>query len=134
MRGHWRPAARSAPVHSSAAFPRCVRILFACGLCVLRPDSAEAFDPRKAIPQYVHEVWKTEQGLPINSITPSPRPWNRAGARALRWRALHEIQELVVRGITAGCGPGHYCPNDPVNRGQMAVFLSRMFALPLPLP
>jgi hypothetical protein len=35
------------------------------------------------------------------------------------------IQELVKRGITAGCGAGNYCPGSPVTREQMAVFLVR---------
>jgi hypothetical protein len=33
------------------------------------------------------------------------------------------VQELVARGITAGCGSGLYCPTAPVTREQMAVFL-----------
>jgi hypothetical protein len=33
------------------------------------------------------------------------------------------VQELVARGITAGCGGGLYCPANPVTREQMAVFL-----------
>jgi hypothetical protein len=33
------------------------------------------------------------------------------------------INELVAEGITAGCGGGLYCPANPVNRQQMAVFL-----------
>jgi subtilisin family serine protease len=33
------------------------------------------------------------------------------------------IQELVHRGVTSGCGGGQYCPNSPVTRSQMAVFL-----------
>jgi hypothetical protein len=33
------------------------------------------------------------------------------------------IEELVREGITAGCGSGLYCPNNPVTRQQMAVFL-----------
>jgi hypothetical protein len=33
------------------------------------------------------------------------------------------VQELVARGITAGCGGGLYCPTNPVTREQMAVFL-----------
>jgi hypothetical protein len=40
------------------------------------------------------------------------------------------IEELVRRGITAGCGGGMYCPNNAVTRGQMAVFLSTTFGLP----
>ena len=33
------------------------------------------------------------------------------------------IEELVREQITAGCGGGLYCPDDPVTREQMAVFL-----------
>jgi len=33
------------------------------------------------------------------------------------------INELVAQGITGGCGGGNYCPTNPVNRQQMAVFL-----------
>jgi cytochrome c peroxidase len=33
------------------------------------------------------------------------------------------IEKLAADGITGGCGNGNYCPNDPVSRGQMAVFI-----------
>ena len=33
------------------------------------------------------------------------------------------INELVAASITGGCGAGIFCPNSPVNRQQMAVFL-----------
>jgi hypothetical protein len=35
------------------------------------------------------------------------------------------IGKLSARGVTGGCGGGNYCPNDPVTRAQMAVFLVR---------
>jgi hypothetical protein len=41
------------------------------------------------------------------------------------------IQELVSRGITAGCTATSYCPTSPVTRAQMAVFLVRTFGLTL---
>jgi hypothetical protein len=41
------------------------------------------------------------------------------------------IEELVDRGITAGCGGGNYCPALPVTREQMAVFLTVNFDLEL---
>jgi hypothetical protein len=41
------------------------------------------------------------------------------------------IEDLVVRGVTAGCGGGLYCPAAPVSRGQMAVFLTTTFGLTL---
>jgi len=40
------------------------------------------------------------------------------------------IKQLVTEGITAGCGSGTYCPEQPVTRAQMAVFLVRTFNLP----
>jgi hypothetical protein len=33
------------------------------------------------------------------------------------------INDLVTRGVTAGCGGGNYCPDGPITREQMAVFL-----------
>lgn len=33
------------------------------------------------------------------------------------------IQELKNRGVTAGCGNGNYCPNNNIDRREMAVFL-----------
>jgi plastocyanin len=43
------------------------------------------------------------------------------------------IEELANRGITGGCNvtPPLYCPTNPNNRGQMAVFLSKTFRLAL---
>jgi CSLREA domain-containing protein len=40
------------------------------------------------------------------------------------------IKQLVAEGITSGCGAGTYCPENPVTRAQMAVFLVRTFNLP----
>lgn len=39
------------------------------------------------------------------------------------------VEALVAAGITAGCGGGNYCPNNPVTRGQMAVFLAKALGL-----
>jgi hypothetical protein len=39
------------------------------------------------------------------------------------------VEALVASGVTAGCGGGNYCPNNPVTRGQMAVFLAKALGL-----
>jgi hypothetical protein len=44
------------------------------------------------------------------------------------------IEELQRRGITGGCAPGQYCPNNPVTREQMSKFLTDTFALRLYTP
>ncbi|PWB73276.1 MAG: hypothetical protein C3F07_09920 [Anaerolineales bacterium] len=40
------------------------------------------------------------------------------------------IEQLAAEGITGGCGGGNYCPDTPVTRAQMAVFLVKTFNLP----
>jgi predicted outer membrane repeat protein len=35
------------------------------------------------------------------------------------------IEKFSALGITAGCGNGNYCPDDPVSRMQTAVFITR---------
>ena len=42
------------------------------------------------------------------------------------------IEALVASGVTAGCGGGKYCPDAPLTRGQMAVFLSKALGLQFP--
>ena len=42
------------------------------------------------------------------------------------------IEALYNAGITAGCGGGNYCPDSPLTRGQMAVFLAKALGLQWP--
>ena len=42
------------------------------------------------------------------------------------------VEALVASGITGGCGGGNYCPDAPVTRGQMAVFLAAALGLHFP--
>ncbi|WP_456445250.1 S-layer homology domain-containing protein [Thiolapillus sp.] len=39
------------------------------------------------------------------------------------------IEALAASGITSGCSATNYCPDDPLTRGQMAVFLSKALGL-----
>lgn len=40
-----------------------------------------------------------------------------------------DINALAARGITRGCDPDSFCPDEPVTRGQMAAFLRRAYEL-----
>jgi len=42
------------------------------------------------------------------------------------------VEALAASGITAGCGNGNFCPDQPLTRGQMAVFLSKALGLHWP--
>ena len=39
------------------------------------------------------------------------------------------VEALAASGITVGCGGGNYCPNNPLTRGQMAVYLAKALGL-----
>ena len=39
------------------------------------------------------------------------------------------VEQLAAEGITGGCGNDNFCPDNPVTRAQMAVFLVRTFGL-----
>ncbi len=42
------------------------------------------------------------------------------------------IEALAKSGISGGCGAGNFCPDSPLTRGQMAVFLSKALGLHWP--
>lgn len=42
---------------------------------------------------------------------------------------FRHIEALAASGITAGCGGGDFCPDRPLTRGQMAVFLAKALGL-----
>ncbi len=41
------------------------------------------------------------------------------------------IENLAAEGITTGCSADMYCPQNPVTRAQMAVFIDKTFDIPL---
>jgi len=42
---------------------------------------------------------------------------------------FQHIEALAASGITAGCGGGNFCPDAPLTRAQMAVFLAKSLGL-----
>jgi hypothetical protein len=42
------------------------------------------------------------------------------------------VEALVAAGITGGCGNGNYCPDNPVTRRQMAIFIAKALGLQWP--
>jgi hypothetical protein len=92
--------------------------------------------------------WPEAAGEPASAVPVAPPGRAGAGPSALTGLSTYEpsdcvvgdeifsdvaasnplcgwIQQLYRDGVTNGCGAGRYCPNDPVNRGQLAMFLER---------
>ena len=64
------------------------------------------------------------------SYNPPAATGNIFGDVSASFWAARWIERLYAEGITGGCGNGLYCPNNPVTRAEMAVFLTRTFNLP----
>jgi hypothetical protein len=70
----------------------------------------------------------------INGLaeTPSGVPFNQYFDDIPDDASAGHINRFFELGITSGCGTRLYCPGDSTTRGQMAVFLTRAFDIPLP--
>jgi ELWxxDGT repeat protein len=66
------------------------------------------------------------------AYTPPPATGTVFSDVPVSYWAAPWIEQLAAEGITSGCAPGAYCPENPVTRAEMAVFLVRTFNLPLP--
>ena len=65
-----------------------------------------------------HRVVSAAPGTPSFADVPTTHPY------------FQFIEALKASGITGGCGNGvNYCPDNPVTRGQMAVFLAKALGL-----
>jgi S-layer homology domain len=69
----------------------------------------------------VHVVYKLQVSPPPGTATFNDVPTTDP--------AFQFIEALVASGITAGCGGGNYCPDAPLTRRQMAIFLSKALGL-----
>jgi len=66
-----------------------------------------------------------ERGMRGSGYTPNPGIGNIFLDVPASYWAVGWIERLSADGITTGCGFGNYCPENPVTREQMAVFLLR---------
>jgi hypothetical protein len=65
----------------------------------------------------VRAGWQRQVSLaPLSATFPNDTPTTHPYFRF--------IEALAASGITAGCAPGFFCPNNPITRGEMAVFLA----------
>ncbi len=63
------------------------------------------------------------RGIHGSSYAPPAATGTKFGDVPANYWAAAWIEELAKEGITGGCGSGNFCPEDPVTRAQMAVFL-----------
>jgi uncharacterized protein (DUF1800 family) len=87
------------------------------------PTRIGATMPGGLTPGSLYDVVVTNPGGPSSTI---PFGWLADFSDVSASNPFHASVERIVRdGITAGCTNGNYCPESPVTRAQMAVFLLR---------
>ncbi len=70
-------------------------------------------------------IWYTLQ------VSPSPATATFTDVPPAHW-AFRFVEALAASGITAGCGGGNYCPDSPITRAEMAVYLAAALGLHYP--
>lgn len=90
---------------------------------------SETYCPDEAVTRAQMAIFlmRAEHGA---SYTPPPSTGMMFDDVPVNYWAAAWIEQLASEGITGGCGGGNYCPDTPVSRAQMAVFLVRTFNLP----
>ncbi len=61
-------------------------------------------------------------------VSPAPAAATFTDVPTNYW-AFQYIEALAASGITAGCGGSNFCPETPITRAQMAVFLAKALGL-----
>jgi len=61
-------------------------------------------------------------------VSPAPASATFSDVPTGHW-AFQHIEALAASGITVGCGGGMYCPDTPLTRAEMAVFLAKGLGL-----
>ena len=61
-------------------------------------------------------------------VSPAPGTATFGDVPTGHW-AFQFVEALADSGITAGCGGGNFCPNNPLTRAEMAVYLSAALGL-----
>jgi len=65
------------------------------------------------------------------TISPAPAVATFGDVPTDHW-AFQFVEALADSGITAGCGGGNYCPDNPITRAEMAVYLAAALGLHWP--
>ena len=89
------------------------------GVTESSPGSGEAADSLRCI----SATGANGSAIPLRTFPPQPIFGDTVFA-------TNFIEEMASAGITAGCGGGNFCPDVPVTRGQIAVFIETALGNP----
>jgi hypothetical protein len=68
----------------------------------------------------------------VRTVSPSPAVASFPNDVPTSSPVFRFVEAMAASGLTGGCGPGAFCPDTAVTRGQLAVFLSVALGLHFP--
>ena len=113
---------QEAGIHSTA-----IEALAADGVFDGTECGIESFCPGDALKRWTAAVWLVRA---VDTTEPTADGESLfADIDGSNWWSAH-VNRLVELEVTNGCDEDNFCPDNAVNRGQMATFLHRAFGLP----
>ncbi len=102
-----------------------VSVLRAAGVFEGTECAPSRFCPEQSLKRWEMAVWLVRA---LSDRKPSPLSSARfSDVSRSTWYAPH-VEQMFQLGVTTGCGDGTtFCPDKPVTRAQMAVFLTRAY-------
>jgi hypothetical protein len=93
-------------------------------LGIALPYSSSQFCPEAPVTRGIMAVLiiRGRYGVPTPTAYPAVPYFTDVGPSHVYFPWIQKMKQF---GITTGCTPTTYCPDDPVTRGQMAVFIMR---------
>jgi hypothetical protein len=96
--------------------------LYAAGITSECSTNPLSYCPENSVAQAEMAIF-LEKGMRGSAYTPPPGSGTVFVDVPISYWAVNWIEKSFADGITAGCGGGNYCPENPVTRAEMAVFL-----------
>jgi hypothetical protein len=96
--------------------------LYAAGITAGCSTNPLSYCPENSVTQAEMAVF-LEKGMHGSAYTPPAGTGTVFADVPISYWAVNWIEKSFADGITAGCGGGNYCPENPVTRAEMAVFL-----------
>jgi len=96
--------------------------LYAAGITAECSTNPLSYCPENSVAQAEMAIF-LEKGMRGSAYTPPAGTGLVFADVPISYWAVNWIEKSFADGITAGCGGGNYCPENPVTRAEMAVFL-----------
>ena len=117
------------PIHSSSGTPGCVVVMATLAPPITIDNDANSYNLEIAFGAADNTV-QFASARAAFKLQVAPAPATSAFTDVPVGHPIFRfVAALAAAGVTGGCGPTAFCPDAPLTRGQMAVFLATALGL-----